>query len=143
MVQSYYGAMFSMQTKPEHRRKGWEDDVQENVFSFIINNLHFSYGIYLAQNLARLVIKRGYKPFVVIRHENEASKSLYRKLGFAKEYVMARIVFTPFETISKDNDVEEEKVEVEIETHENGNKENGNHVNGKSSQNGVNTNHEV
>jgi hypothetical protein len=22
MVQSYYGAMFSMQTKPEHRRKG-------------------------------------------------------------------------------------------------------------------------
>lgn len=24
MIQSYYGAMFSMQTKPEHRRKGWE-----------------------------------------------------------------------------------------------------------------------
>lgn len=22
MVQSYYGAMFSMQTKPEHRRRG-------------------------------------------------------------------------------------------------------------------------
>lgn len=91
----------------------------------------FSYGIYLAQNLARLVIKRGYKPFVVIRHENEASKSLYKKLGFKKEFEMARIVFTPFNYIDK----VEEPDEVEVEA--NG-KENGKHVNGKTNYNGVN-----
>lgn len=96
----------------------------------------FSYGIYLAQNLSRLVIKRGYKPFVVIRHENEASKSLYKKLGFEKEFEMARIVFTPFDYIEneKNDDDKEPK---------NGSIENGNYVNGKSSQNGVKNEHEV
>lgn len=61
MVQSYYGAMFSMQTKPEFRRKG--------------------YGIHLAKYLTKVVMDRGYLPFVVIRPENDASKSLYAKLG--------------------------------------------------------------
>lgn len=105
-----------------------------------------------------MVIKRGYKPFVVIRHENEASKSLYKKLGFEKEFDMARIVYTPFDQGDK-NDEEESNGKEEIsngkdeisngkeeisngveKTHENGN-ENGNHVNGKS--NGVNNNHKV
>ncbi|CRL04241.1 CLUMA_CG017343, isoform A [Clunio marinus] len=112
MVQSYYGAMFSMQTKPEHRRKG--------------------YGIFLAQNLSRLVIKRGYKPFVVIRHENEASKSLYKKLGFEKEFETARIVFTPF-------DYAYDKGEMNGKSIDNG-KKNGKHFNGGSSFNEVNNN---
>jgi ribosomal protein S18 acetylase RimI-like enzyme len=66
-------------------------------------------------------MKRGYKPFVVIRHQNEASKSLYKKLGFNKEFEMARIVFTPDqgETIVK---------EYEETSHKNDNA-NRNHVN--------------
>lgn len=75
MVQSYYGAMFSMQTKPEHRRKG--------------------YGLRLAKYLTKTVADRGYSPFVVIRPENEASQSLYRKLGFNKFYQMVRMTFIP------------------------------------------------
>jgi ribosomal protein S18 acetylase RimI-like enzyme len=75
MVQSYYGAMFSMQTKPEYRRKG--------------------YGIHLAKYLTKEVTERGYKPFVVIRPENDASKSLYTKLGFKKSYQMIRAVLRP------------------------------------------------
>ncbi|XP_033220765.1 uncharacterized protein LOC117175219 [Belonocnema kinseyi] len=75
MVQSYYGAMFSMQTKPEYRRKG--------------------YGIRLARYLTKLVADRGYNPFVVIRPENEASQSLYKKLGFRKLYQMVRMTFIP------------------------------------------------
>ncbi|XP_070491817.1 uncharacterized protein [Chironomus tepperi] len=106
MIQSYYGAMFSMQTKPEHRRKG--------------------YGIYLAQNLARLVIKRGYKPFVVIRHENDASRSLYTKLGFEKVFDMARIKLYPFDSVKMDKD-------------ESNGHENGNHVNSNKRVN----NHDV
>lgn len=93
-----------------------------------------SYGIYLAQNLARLVIKRGYKPFVVIRHENEASKSLYRKLGFEKVFEMARIVFTPTVLRKEDADYENGSGDHEgSDAHENGNQ------NGKTGQNGVNT----
>ena len=85
----------------------------------------------MAQNLARLVMKRGYEPFVVIRHENNASKSLYRKLGFEKKFEMARIVFTPFEFTEKDDGSAEE------ETGDNdSNKENGNYVNGKACHNG-------
>jgi FR47-like protein len=123
----------------------------------------FSYGIYLAQNLSRLVISRGYKPFVVIRHENDASKSLYKKLGFEKDFEVARIVFTPFDQDDKnDDEVSNGKDEISNGKEEisngkeeisngkdeisNGNshesdKENGNHVNGKS--NGVNNNHKV
>lgn len=75
MMQSYYGAMFSMQTKPEFRRKG--------------------YGIHLAQTLTRTVISRDYIPFVVIRPENDASQSLYTKLGFKKHYQTVRAILRP------------------------------------------------
>ncbi|KAG7190176.1 hypothetical protein KM043_006302 [Ampulex compressa] len=75
MIQSYYGAMFSMQTKPEYRRKG--------------------FGTKLARYLTKHVSERGYRPFVVIRPENEASQSLYRKLGFVKLYETVRMIFTP------------------------------------------------
>ncbi|XP_012264274.2 helicase SWR1-like [Athalia rosae] len=75
MVQSYYGAMFSMQTRPEYRRKG--------------------YGTKLARYLTKAVADRGYNPFVVIRPENEASQSLYKKLGFRKLYQTVRATFTP------------------------------------------------
>ncbi|KAL0269520.1 UNVERIFIED_CONTAM: hypothetical protein PYX00_007224 [Menopon gallinae] len=76
MVQSYYGAMFSMQTRPEFRRRG--------------------YGILLARKLMNLVVERGYIPYVFILPENEASKSLYSKLGFQKIYQTVRAVFKPF-----------------------------------------------
>ncbi|KMQ93230.1 glycine n-acyltransferase-like protein [Lasius niger] len=76
MVQSYYGAMFSMQTKPEYRRKG--------------------YGTKLARYLTKRVAERGYYPFVVIRPENEASQSLYKKLGFRRLYQLVRMIFMPF-----------------------------------------------
>uniref|UniRef100_A0A0C9RGJ7 RimI protein n=1 Tax=Fopius arisanus TaxID=64838 RepID=A0A0C9RGJ7_9HYME len=76
MIQSYYGAMFSMQTKPEYRRKG--------------------YGTRLARYLTKTVADRGYTPFVVIRPENEASQSLYKKLGFRKLYQTVRATFTPY-----------------------------------------------
>lgn len=75
MVQSYYGAMFSMQTRPEYRRKG--------------------YGIHLAKYLTKVVTDRGYLPFVVIRPENDASKSLYAKLGFKKNYETVRAILRP------------------------------------------------
>nr|CAD7392518.1 unnamed protein product [Timema cristinae] len=75
MVQSYYGAMFSMQTRPEFRRKG--------------------YGIHLAKFLTDLVISRGYIPFVMIRPENDASQSLYTKLGFEKHYQTVRAILRP------------------------------------------------
>lgn len=88
----------------------------------------------MAQNLAKLVLQRGYQPFVVIRPENEASKSLYKKLGFEKEFEMARIVFTPFD--STHSAVEnEEKTENGVDTI---NLNNGNHLNGNSNGNGVN-----
>ncbi|GBP19190.1 hypothetical protein EVAR_11512_1 [Eumeta japonica] len=75
MVQSYYGAMFSMQTRPEYRRKG--------------------YGLYLARKLTREVAARGYRPFVVIRPENDASRSLYAKLGFERRFRTVRAVLRP------------------------------------------------
>ncbi|KAJ8668143.1 hypothetical protein QAD02_009806 [Eretmocerus hayati] len=78
MVQSYYGAMFSMQTRPEFRRKG--------------------YGTKLARFMTKRVAENGYKPFVVIRPENEASQSLYKKLGFCKLYTLVRMSFVPHES---------------------------------------------
>ncbi|CAL7939209.1 unnamed protein product [Xylocopa violacea] len=75
MVQSYYGAMFSMQTKPEYRRKG--------------------YGTKLVRYLTKRVADKGYQPFVVIRPENDASQSLYKKLGFRKLYQTVRMTFMP------------------------------------------------
>lgn len=79
MVQSYYGAMCSMQTRPEYRRKG--------------------YGMHLARALTNLVLKRGYRPFVVIRPENDASKSLYIKLGFRKAFSTVRAILKPHSTL--------------------------------------------
>lgn len=75
MVQSYYGAMFSMQTRPEFRRRG--------------------YGLHLARRLTQTVRQRGYIPYVVIRPENEASKSLYTKLGFKQNFQTVRVIFRP------------------------------------------------
>lgn len=83
MVQSYYGAMFSMQTLPEYRRKG--------------------YGIYLARFLTNVVTERGYIPFVIIRPENDASKGLYQKLGFRKNFQAVRAILRPHEM---DNDAQ-------------------------------------
>ncbi|XP_011056239.1 PREDICTED: uncharacterized protein LOC105147134 isoform X1 [Acromyrmex echinatior] len=84
MVQSYYGAMFSMQTKPEYRRKG--------------------YGTKLARYLTKRVAEKGYYPFVVIRPENEASQSLYKKLGFRRLYQLVRMIFMPFMWQESEND---------------------------------------
>ncbi|XP_017858033.1 PREDICTED: uncharacterized protein LOC108610444 [Drosophila arizonae] len=75
MVHSYYGAMFSMQTRPDYRRMG--------------------YGIRLAKSLTQLVIERGYTPFVVIRPQNDASRNLYTKLGYVKAYETCRVRMTP------------------------------------------------
>lgn len=83
MVQSYYGAMFSMQTRPEYRRKG--------------------YGIFLAKFLTKVVTERGYIPFVIIRPENAASKGLYAKLGFRKNFQTVRAILRPHEM---DNDAQ-------------------------------------
>lgn len=77
IIQSYYGALFSMQTKPEYRRKG--------------------YGIILAKYLTKIVKERGYLPFVVIRPDNDASKSLYTKLGFKKNFQTVRAILRPHE----------------------------------------------
>ncbi|XP_075152084.1 uncharacterized protein LOC142226095 [Haematobia irritans] len=76
MVHSYYGAMFSMQTRPNYRRLG--------------------YGIRLATALTKIVIERGYKPFVVIRPQNDASRNLYTKLGFEKAFETCRVKMTPY-----------------------------------------------
>lgn len=75
MMHSYYGAMFSMQTRPEYRRKG--------------------YGIHLAQALTLRVKERGYTPFVVIRPENDASRNLYTKLGFVRAFATVRVTLNP------------------------------------------------
>ncbi|XP_017752980.1 PREDICTED: uncharacterized protein LOC108545729 [Eufriesea mexicana] len=83
MVQSYYGAMFSMQTKPEYRRKG--------------------FGTKLARYLTKRVADKGYQPFVVIRPENEASQSLYKKLGFRKLYQTVRMTFMPLTWQDEEN----------------------------------------
>lgn len=88
----------------------------------------------MAQNLAKLVLERGYQPFVVIRPENEASKSLYKKLGFEKEFEMARIVFTPFD--SAHSAVEDEEIADNVNGDDATKLDNGNHLNGNS--NGVN-----
>lgn len=81
-------------------------------YNFSLSN--FRYGIYLAQNLAKTVRNRGYFPFVMIRPENEASKSLYKKLGFAKEYEAARIVFQPFKNTEEVADFGEEALQADI-----------------------------
>jgi len=54
-----------------------------------------SYGIRLAKSLTQLVIERGYTPFVVIRPGNDASRSLYTKLGYEKAFETCRVRMTP------------------------------------------------
>lgn len=46
--------------------------------------------------MTKRVAENGYKPFVVIRPENEASQSLYKKLGFRKLYTIVRMTFVPY-----------------------------------------------
>ncbi|BET01531.1 FR47-like protein [Nesidiocoris tenuis] len=103
MMQSYYGAMFSMQTRPEFRRKG--------------------FGIHLAQALTKKVRSRGYIPFVMIRPENDASLGLYHKLGYVKSYSSTRAVFYVKDEASEkeanskeEKEVEESKEEGDNET---------------------------
>lgn len=52
---------------------------------------------------------RGYLPFVVIRPENDASKSLYTKLGFKKNFETLRAILRPHngghELLDGDTDV--------------------------------------
>ncbi|KAG8035041.1 hypothetical protein G9C98_001531 [Cotesia typhae] len=102
MIQSYYGAMFSMQTKPEFRRKG--------------------YGTRLARFLTKVVSERGYIPFVVIRPENEASQSLYKKLGFHKLYQTVRATMIPYsweEEEEEENKLEQVQKDTDCEKFEN------------------------
>lgn len=56
---------------------------------------HTRFGIHLAQALTKKVIERGYTPFVVIRPENDASRSLYTKLGFQKAFNTVRVTLIP------------------------------------------------
>ncbi|KAF6213729.1 hypothetical protein GE061_011451 [Apolygus lucorum] len=95
MIQSYYGAMFSMQTRPEYRRKG--------------------FGIHLAQALTNKVRSRGYIPFVMIRPENDASLGLYHKLGYIRSYPSTRAVFHVEESEKEANSREEKETEDSIE----------------------------
>ncbi|XP_055837863.1 uncharacterized protein LOC129906210 isoform X2 [Episyrphus balteatus] len=80
MLSSYYGAMFSMQTLPKYRRKG--------------------YGIQVAKALTKLVIEFNNVPFVAVLPHNAASQNLYIKLGFEKTYQMSRVKMTPYASIS-------------------------------------------
>lgn len=48
--------------------------------------------------------EKGYYPFVVIRPENEASQSLYKKLGFRRLYQIVRMIFTPSMWQDSEND---------------------------------------
>lgn len=62
--------------------------------------LAYRYGIHLAQALTEKVIERGYTPFVVIRPENEASRSLYTKLGYKKAYETVRVTLQPTKVVA-------------------------------------------
>lgn len=75
MMTSYYGAMFSMQTLPKFRGKG--------------------YGTRIAKALTRQVIDSGYIAYVAVRPDNPASQNLYKKLGFQKPYQMIRAMLVP------------------------------------------------
>ncbi|KAF7399081.1 hypothetical protein HZH68_007673 [Vespula germanica] len=54
--------------------------------------------------LTKRVAERGYNPFVVIRPENEASQSLYKKLGFRKLFQTVRMIFTPLSWQETENE---------------------------------------
>lgn len=84
-----------------------------HLFSFFFLfffSLTYRYGIHLAQALTNKVIERGYTPFVVIRPENDASRSLYTKLGYKKAYETVRVTLQPKVCATDiDNDVAVEK----------------------------------
>ncbi|XP_050101063.1 uncharacterized protein LOC126581444 [Anopheles aquasalis] len=116
-LQSYYGGMFSMQTKPKFRRKG--------------------YGIQVAKSLTKLVIQRGYIPFVVIRPENDASRGLYTKLGFRKAFESVRGTFLPHCGVEETSTrfTEDEKGELsETLSEKHTNCEHGDGVNGTATE---------
>lgn len=54
--------------------------------------------------LTKRVAEKGYYPFVVIRPENLASQSLYKKLGFRRLYQLVRMIFMPFTWQESEND---------------------------------------
>lgn len=100
-----------------------------NKLIYTTNSFFFSYGIQLAAALTKLVIERGYIPFVAIRPENDASRSLYKKLGFENAFQTARVIMQPHETNnskSSDNNnvdegIEDSKDDIEIvKNHSNG-----------------------
>lgn len=73
---------------------------------------------------------------------------MYKKLGFEKEFVVARIVFTPFDQVETDES--NGKQQANGKQHQNGedcenakDHQNGNHVNGETGYKGVNNNHKV
>lgn len=72
-------------------------------------------------------------PFVLIRHENDASRSLYTKLGFEKVFDMARIKLYPFESVEMDKNADNKPTDEQA---------NGNYKNGDTTHNGVN-NHKL
>lgn len=81
MLCSYFGTMFSMQTLPMFRRKG--------------------YGLQIAKVLTKQVIDMDYIPHVSIRTDNIPSHKLYTALGFEKHYQMSRVKIIP--NISQEN----------------------------------------
>ena len=60
--------------------------------------------IYFYRYLTKKVAENGYTPFVVIRPENDASQSLYKKLGFRKLYTIVRMTFIPNTNLSTQTD---------------------------------------
>lgn len=58
----------------------------------------------LFRYLTKRVAEKGYYPFVVIRPENLASQSLYKKLGFRRLYQLVRMIFMPFTWQESEND---------------------------------------
>lgn len=62
---------------------------------------------------------RGYLTFVVIRPENDASKSLYTKLGFSKKFETVRAILRPYGSHHEQLDggtIVEEPIELNPET---------------------------
>lgn len=58
--------------------------------------------------MTKRVVEKGYQPFVVIRPENEASQSLYKKLGFWRLYQIVRMTFMP--TAWQDDETETNRI---------------------------------
>lgn len=61
--------------------------------------------------MIKRVLERGYNPFVVIRPENDASQSLYTKLGFRRLYQMIRMTFIPYSWTSEESSILRDNLE--------------------------------